>query len=131
MATGATLRRPVAPTCAVTSVRVPLYRPSPLLEFELPNGRISHQEAAGSPLDTSCEGNLRRIAMTSYDVVKHVYEDPHVQAYILWQAFQTAQAVDSPGSGLLAYSIVAGRQVQSWTLPLGGSGARQTSAVER
>ena len=41
---------------------------------------------------------------------------------MLWQAFQTAQPVDSPGSGLLAYSIVAGRQAQSWTLPLGGSG---------
>ena len=65
---------------------------------------------------------LRRIAMTSYDVVRHTYESPHVQAYMLWQAFQTAQPVDSPGSGLLAYSIVAGRQAQSWTLPLGGSG---------
>jgi phytoene dehydrogenase-like protein len=65
---------------------------------------------------------LRRIGMTSYDVVRHTYEDPHVQSYILWQAFQTAQPVDSPGSGLLAYSIVAGRQAQSWTLPLGGSG---------
>jgi phytoene dehydrogenase-like protein len=65
---------------------------------------------------------LRRIAMSAWDVVRHEYEDPHVQAYILWQAFQTAQAVDSPGSGLLAYSIVAGRQAQSWTLPLGGSG---------
>ena len=65
---------------------------------------------------------LRRIAMTSFDVVRREYEDPHVQSYLLWQAFQTAQPVDSPGSGLLAYSIVAGRQAQSWTLPLGGSG---------
>lgn len=65
---------------------------------------------------------LRRIASTAYDVVRRVYEDPHVRSYFLWQAFQTAQPVDSPGSGLLAYSIVAGRQSQSWTLPLGGSG---------
>jgi phytoene dehydrogenase-like protein len=65
---------------------------------------------------------LRRIAMSAWDVVRREYEDPHVQAYMLWQAFQTAQAVDSPGSGLLAYSIVAGRQAQSWTLPRGGSG---------
>lgn len=65
---------------------------------------------------------LRRIAMSSWDVVRREYEDPHVQSYLLWQSFQTAQAVDSPGSGLLAYSIVAGRQAQSWTLPLGGSG---------
>jgi phytoene dehydrogenase-like protein len=65
---------------------------------------------------------VRRIAMTSYDVVRRTYEDPHVQAYVLWQAFQTAQPVDSPGSGLLAHSIVAGRQASSWTLPRGGSG---------
>ena len=65
---------------------------------------------------------LRRIAMSSWDVIRREYESPYVQAYLLWQSFQTAQAVDSPGSGLLAYSIVAGRQAQSWTLPLGGSG---------
>src|SRR5205085_6084128 len=72
---------------------------------------------------------LRRIAMSSYDVVRREYESPHVQSYLLWQAFQTAQAVDSPGSGLLAYSIVAGRQAQSWTLPLGGSGALPEALV--
>ena len=73
---------------------------------------------------------VRRIAMTSYDVVTQTYEDPHVQAYILWQAFQTAQPVDSPGSGLLAYSIVAGRQSSSWTLPLGGSGELARALVD-
>src|SRR5436305_8320298 len=73
---------------------------------------------------------LRRIAMSSYDVVRQLYEDPHVQSYILWQAFQTAQPVDSPGSGLLAYSIVAGRQAQSWTLPLGGSGELARALVD-
>jgi len=73
---------------------------------------------------------LRRIAMTSYDVVKQTYEDPHVQAYVLWQAFQTAQPVDSPGSGLLAHSIVAGRQQSSWTLPRGGSGELARALVD-
>jgi phytoene dehydrogenase-like protein len=85
------------------------------------------------PLDEALRDKpkwLRRIAMTSYDVVKHTYEDPHVQAYILWQAFQTAQAVDSPGSGLLAYSIVAGRQSSSWTLPRGGSGELARALVD-
>ncbi len=73
---------------------------------------------------------LRRIAMSSYDVVRHTYEDPHVQAYVLWQAFQTAQPVDSPGSGLLAHSIVAGRQQSSWTLPVGGSGELARALVD-
>ncbi len=77
------------------------------------------------PLDVALADRprwLRRIAMSAYDVVRHEYESRHVRAYLLWQAFQTAQAVDSPGSGMLAYSIVAGRQAQGWTLPLGGSG---------
>src|SRR5690348_4760148 len=73
---------------------------------------------------------LRRIAMSSYDVVRHTYESPHVQAYVLWQAFQTAQPVDSPGSGLLAHSIVAGRQQSSWTLPRGGSGELTRALVD-
>ena len=73
---------------------------------------------------------LRRIAMTLVRRRHADYEDPHVQAYILWQAFQTAQPVDSPGSGLLAYSIVAGRQSSSWTLPLGGSGELARALVD-
>jgi phytoene dehydrogenase-like protein len=65
---------------------------------------------------------LRRLLIGAIEVVRREYEDPHVQSYLLWQAFQTAQPVDSAGSGLLAYSIVYGRQRQSWILPLGGSG---------
>jgi phytoene dehydrogenase-like protein len=85
------------------------------------------------PLDEALRDKprwLRRIAMTAWDVIRREYEDPHVQSYLLWQAFQTAQPVDSPGSGLLAYSIVAGRQAQSWTLPLGGSGELARALVD-
>src|SRR5439155_325802 len=47
---------------------------------------------------------LRRIAMSAWDVVRREYEDPHVQAYMLWQAFQTAHGVDTydPGISILA-----------------------------
>jgi phytoene dehydrogenase-like protein len=85
------------------------------------------------PLDVALADRprwLRRIAMSAYDVVRREYESRHVQSYLLWQAFQTAQAVDSPGSGLLAYSIVAGRQAQSWTLPRGGSGELPRALVD-
>ena len=73
---------------------------------------------------------LRRMAMSSWGVIRHEYEDPHVQSYLLWQAFQTAQPVDALGSGLLAYSIVAGRQAQSWILPRGGSGELTRALVQ-
>jgi len=103
-------------------------------EIRAPLGRYRFNPIGYSPpLDELLRDRpkwLRRIAMTSYDVVRHTYEDPHVQAYVLWQAFQTAQPVDSPGSGLLAYSIVAGRQQSSWTLPRGGSGELARALVD-
>ena len=78
------------------------------------------------------KGNLwrRRAALSAWDVIRHEFEDPHVQAFLLWQAYQTLVPVDAPGSGPLAYSIVFGRQRRSWTLPRGGSG-RLTDALVR
>jgi phytoene dehydrogenase-like protein len=70
----------------------------------------------------------RRAAMSAWDVIRHAYRDPHVRAFMLWQAFQTLVPVDQPGSGALAVSIVFGRQRRSWTLPRGGSG-RLTDAL--
>ena len=65
---------------------------------------------------------LRINAMSSWDVIRTEFEDRHVQAFMLWMAFQTVQAVDIPGSGSLAYSVVYGRQQRSWSIPVGGSG---------
>ena len=63
----------------------------------------------------------QRIAQLSpWDVIRHEFTDRHVQAFMLWLAFQTNQAVDMPGSGVLAYSLVFGRQQRSWSiLPIG------------
>jgi phytoene dehydrogenase-like protein len=71
---------------------------------------------------------LRRSVMSAWDVIRHEFTDPHVQAFLLWQAYQTLVPVDAPGSGTLAYSIVFGRQRRSWTMPRGGSG-RLTDAL--
>ena len=73
---------------------------------------------------------LRRAALSAWDVVRHEFTSPHVQAFMLWMAFQTAQPVDSAGSGYLAYSIVFGRQRRSWTIPRGGSGELVRALVE-
>lgn len=70
----------------------------------------------------------RRRALSAWDVIRHEFRDRHVQAFMLWMAFQTFQAVDTPGSGLLAYSLILRRQLQSWSIPLGGSG-RLTDAL--
>jgi phytoene dehydrogenase-like protein len=73
---------------------------------------------------------LRRAALSAWDVVRYEFTDRHVRAFMLWMAFQTAQPVDSAGSGLLAYSIVFGRQRRSWTIPRGGSGELARALVE-
>ena len=65
----------------------------------------------------------RRLAMSAWDVVRAEFEDWHSQAFMLWMAFMTVQPCDRPGTGLLAYSLVYGRQQHSWTLPRGGSAA--------
>jgi phytoene dehydrogenase-like protein len=72
----------------------------------------------------------RRRMMSAWDVVRTEFESPHVQAFMLWQAFQTLVPVDATGSGPLAYSIVFGRQRRGWTLPEGGSG-QLTDALVR
>jgi phytoene dehydrogenase-like protein len=73
---------------------------------------------------------LRRAAMSAWEVVRHEFRSRHVRAFMLWMAFQTAQPVDSAGSGPLAYSIVFGRQRRSWTIPRGGSGELARALVE-
>ena len=72
----------------------------------------------------------RRAAMSAWEVVRHEFESRHVQAFMLWMAFQTGQPVGSAGSAPLAYSIVFGRQRRSWTLPRGGSGELARVLVE-
>ena len=72
----------------------------------------------------------RRAMMSAWDVIRREFESPHVQAFMLWMAFQTGQPVDSVGSGVLAYSIVFGRQRRSWTIPAGGSGELARALVE-
>jgi phytoene dehydrogenase-like protein len=73
---------------------------------------------------------LRRAALSAWDVVRHEFTSPHVRAFMLWMAFQTAQPVDSAGSGSLAYSIIFGRQRRSWTIPRGGSSELVRALVE-
>jgi phytoene dehydrogenase-like protein len=65
---------------------------------------------------------IRRSRLGAWNVIRHEFEDPHVQAFMLWMAFQTLQPPDSAGSGMLAYSLIYGRQQRSWTIPAGGSG---------
>ncbi len=70
----------------------------------------------------------RRRVLSAWDIIRHEFSSRHVQAFMLWMAFQTNQAVDVPGSGMLAYSLIFGRQQRSWSVLAGGSG-RLTDAL--
>jgi phytoene dehydrogenase-like protein len=70
----------------------------------------------------------RRRVLSAGDIIRHEFSSRHVRAFMLWMAFQTNQAVDVPGSGLLAYSLIFGRQQRSWSILVGGSG-RLTEAL--
>jgi phytoene dehydrogenase-like protein len=63
----------------------------------------------------------RRRALSAWDVIRHEFEERHVQSFMLWMAFQTFVWFDQPGTGMLAYSVFA-RQKRSWSIPSGGSG---------
>lgn len=64
---------------------------------------------------------IRRQTASAWEIVRGEFEDPHTRAFMLWMAFMTVQPPDRSGTGVLAYSLVFGRQRHSWTMPRGGS----------
>lgn len=64
----------------------------------------------------------RRRQLSAVEVVQHEFTSRHVQAFLLWMAFQVFQPVDVPGTGVLPYQQTFGRQQRSWSIPVGGSG---------
>ena len=57
---------------------------------------------------------LRRNAITAWDVIRREFEDRHVRAFMIWQAFQTLVPVDTAGSGSTpTRSSPAGRGARS------------------
>lgn len=65
----------------------------------------------------------RRIALSAWDIIRGSFEHERVRAFLLWMAMMTMVPPEQAMSGRLAYSLVAGRQKWSWTLPRGGSAA--------
>jgi phytoene dehydrogenase-like protein len=80
-------------------------------------------EALASLEATPQGAEMARIRMSSaLDVICERFEDEHVRAFLLWLAMMTAQPIDRPYTGILPFSLTAGRQAYSWTTPRGGSG---------
>jgi phytoene dehydrogenase-like protein len=73
---------------------------------------------------------MRRQALSAWDIIDMAFEDWHVKSWMVWFAEGTVQPAERPGTGLLAYSFVAGRQRNGWAIPKGGSGSL-TQALRR
>jgi len=58
---------------------------------------------------------------SAIDIIKERFHEEHVRAFFAWIAFMTLHPLDEPETGLMAFSLVAGRQRFSWILPEGGS----------
>ncbi len=72
---------------------------------------------------------LRRAAITAAEVLRRDFESPYTQGFLAWQAFQTLVPLDVAGSGINVWSILFGRQRNSWSIPLGGSGSLTDALV--
>ena len=64
---------------------------------------------------------LRIRRASALDIIKERFREEHVRAFFAWIAFMTLHPLDEPETGLMAFSLVAGRQRFSWILPEGGS----------
>lgn len=65
-----------------------------------------------------------RIRMASgLDIIRERFESEEARAFIAWLAMMTLASIDEPYTGLLPFSLTAGRQTESWVIPEGGSGA--------
>src|SRR5207302_7123847 len=58
---------------------------------------------------------------SALDIITEHFQEEHVRAFFAWIAFMTLHPLDEPETGLMAFSLVAGRQRFSWILPEGGS----------
>jgi phytoene dehydrogenase-like protein len=72
----------------------------------------------------------RRLALSAWDIIRIEFEEPHVRSFMMWMASQTGMDIGVPGTGELAYSVLCGRQKNSWSIPIGGSGQLVTALVE-
>lgn len=65
-----------------------------------------------------------RIRLSSgLSIIEQRFESPEVRAFIAWVASMTLEPIDQPCTGVLPFSLTAGRQENSWAIPEGGSGA--------
>jgi len=95
---------------------------APIVNDERENPPRPPQEIAARTVGSKLGQRMQEIRRsTALDIITQRFGEEHVRAFFAWIAFMTLQPLDEPETGLLAFSLVAGRQRFSWILPEGGS----------
>jgi len=95
---------------------------APIVNDERENPPRPPQEVATRTAGSRLGERMQTIRRSSaLDIITQRFTDEHVRAFLAWMAFMTLHPLDEPETGLLAFSLVAGRQRFSWILPEGGS----------
>lgn len=69
-------------------------------------------------------------AQSALNVIRSHFRHPRTIDAMAWLAFATIQRIDRAGTGILPFSIVAGRTSFGWSTPIGGSGALPNALVK-
>ena len=70
-------------------------------------------------------------ARSAVDTIRGRFRHPRIIDAMAWMSFATIQRLDRPGTGILPFSILAGRTAFGWSTPIGGSGALPAALVAR
>lgn len=87
------------------------------------SGRL---DPAGSTADARY-AQLR--AGSALETIRARFGHPQIVDAMAWLSFATIQRLDRPGTGILPFSILAGRTAFGWSTPIGGSGALPAALV--
>jgi phytoene dehydrogenase-like protein len=72
-----------------------------------------------------------RIRMASgLQIIQERFRNPYVQGFVAWLATLTLEPIDHPYTGILPFSLTAGRQTSGWAIPEGGSGSLPRALIE-
>lgn len=84
-------------------------------------------DPVGSVDDARYDALREQSALTT---ILERFRHPRVVDALAWLSFATIQRIDRPGTGILPFSIVAGRTAFGWATPIGGSGALPAALVQ-
>jgi phytoene dehydrogenase-like protein len=70
-------------------------------------------------------------AGSAVDTIRERFRHPRIIDAMAWMSFATIQRLDRAGTGILPFSILAGRTAFGWSTPIGGSGALPAALVAR